>query len=162
MKKLIYGIAAILVALNIAACARPKTAVDPTVVRVTVVAAPDVNPDLTGRASPIVVRAYELKSSGVFSGASFIELFEKDRELLAADAQNREVLQLMPNGSVSFDREIKADTSHIAFFAAYRDWQHARWSALTEVPVNKTSNLLVRVEKLTISAQRIDVSRPKK
>lgn len=151
----------ILLSALVFGCAKQKTT-DPTVVRVTVVASPDVNPDVNGRASPVVVRAYELKSGGQFSSASFIELYEKDKEVLSSDCQNREVLQLMPNGSLSFDREIKNDTSHIAFFAVYRDWQHARWSTLTEIPLNKTSKLLVRLYRLAVTAERIDVSRPKR
>ena len=48
------------------------------------------NPDLNGRASPVVVRVYELRSPAAFSGADFLSLFEKESEALAGDLVGRE------------------------------------------------------------------------
>ncbi len=149
-----------------AGCAKPKPPApppEPTLLRLSVVASDDVNPDIKGRASPISVRIYELKSVSGFSGASFMELYEKDKDVLAADMQSREVVQLAPKGDKSFpEKEVKADTTHLAAFAGYRDWQHARWSAVTAIPARKISKVAVRVDKLGVSLQLTEVPHPPK
>ena len=77
------GAAAILAALVIVAgCSSPPK---PTTVSASLQAGAGVNPDLRRRASPIVVRVYELKSAAAFDGADFVSLYERDQATLAAE-----------------------------------------------------------------------------
>ena len=43
---------------------------------------PDINPDMNGRPSPIVLRIYALKSDDIFNNADFFALYENDASIL--------------------------------------------------------------------------------
>ncbi|MCB5206525.1 type VI secretion system lipoprotein TssJ [Methylovorus mays] len=58
---------------------------EPTRLILKLEASGDVNPDQTGRASPIKVRIYELKDSAVFADADYFSIDNTDKTLLAAD-----------------------------------------------------------------------------
>jgi len=45
----------------------------------------DINPDELGVASPLFIRMYELKSRKMVQKADFLELYERDKEMLGAD-----------------------------------------------------------------------------
>ena len=45
-------------------------------------AASDVNPDATGRPSPIVVRVYQLRADAAFAAADFFALFDEEQQTL--------------------------------------------------------------------------------
>lgn len=49
---------------------------------ITITAAADVNPDDKGRAAPILVRLYELKSEGTFESADYFSLQTNDKALI--------------------------------------------------------------------------------
>ena len=57
----------------------------PTIIEATYEVSKDVNPDRNGRASPINVRFYILKSPDIFENTDFFVLREQDRELLATE-----------------------------------------------------------------------------
>ena len=50
----------------------------------------DLNPNAEGRASPLVVRIYELKSFSIFKNADFMSLYEKDDQVLGRELVNKE------------------------------------------------------------------------
>src|SRR6516225_1133771 len=75
----------------VAGCAAPpppKPVV--TQVSLTLTAAADANPDARGRASPLAVRVYVLKTPGAFQSTDFFTLYDKDVATLGADLIQRE------------------------------------------------------------------------
>ena len=56
----------------------------------TLIAARALNPDVRGRASPVVVRLYELRSLSVFESAHFMGLYQQDRSFLIAPREGRQ------------------------------------------------------------------------
>jgi type VI secretion system VasD/TssJ family lipoprotein len=60
----------------------------PTPYAVTVRIDDGVNPDGRGQAAPILVKVFELKSSGNFETADYFALQDRDREALAAELVN--------------------------------------------------------------------------
>lgn len=141
----------------VAGCASPPPPPPkPTVILATVKVEPDVNPDRQGRASPIVIRFYELKTLAAFSGADFFSLWNKDRETLGADLVAREEFHLRPGERKSFDRTLEPDTRHLAVIAAFRDLDRARWRDTSAIRPNKTSPLIIKVEERSISISASD------
>ena len=59
-------------------------------------ASDQVNPDLHGRPSPVVVRLFELKHPVAFENADFFSLYERGKESLAPDLVTSEELELRP------------------------------------------------------------------
>lgn len=112
----------------------------PTRLDAKVVAAEDVNKDAEGRSLPIVVRVYELKTTGTFQGADFYSLYDKESETLGADLLAREELNLRPGETHRIERVTAPDAQYLGVLGAYRDIDKARWKAthpLTSGEVNK-------------------------
>ncbi len=121
--------------------APPKPVVTP--VALSLVGAPDVNPDARGRASPVTVRVYALKTSGPFDGADFFSLYEKDQATLGAELVQREEMLLRPGESRKLEMTLPADAKALAFMAAYRDLDRARWREVRAVEPGKPVGLNV-------------------
>ena len=122
-------------------------------------ASADVNPDSTGRASPIVVRVFQLRNDGEFAGADFFALYDKEKETLGASFVSREEYVLAPGESRKFDMALNADTRVIAVLAAFRDIRAAHWRALSRPPEKTLTHphiigkggVSVRIDKDTVT-----------
>jgi len=119
----------------------------PTIVKVTLQAQQNVNPDMNGRASPVILKFYELKSVTAFNAADFFSTFDGEQKTLGAELVNSEVFQLRPGETLEFDRPLSADTRHLAAIAAFRDLERSQWRAtLTLPPKAKLSQGIVRLD----------------
>lgn len=129
-------------ALLLSGCgSAPKPVVTP--VSLTLVAGPDVNPDVRGRASPVSVRVYALKTPGSFESADFFSLFDKEQATLGAELVQREEALLRPGDTRSLQLTLSADVKALAFMAAYRDLDRARWREVRPVTPGQPVNLRV-------------------
>ena len=137
----------------IAGCAS-KPVVTP--VSITLAAGADANPDARGRASPLTVRVYVLKSPGPFEGADFFSLFEKDQATLGAELVQREEMLLRPGESRKLDLTLPADAKAIGVMAAFRDLDRARWREVRAVEPGKPQTLTV-----TFGARQIRIDSSK-
>ena len=137
------GTVCVLLALLLAACASsPK----PTVIQATLQVQADVNPDARGRASPIVVQLYELKSLAVFNGADFFSLYERYKDTLGAELVAHDELQLMPGETRRLERVLQPDTQYLGVVAGFRDLERSQWRAATAVTPHQVSPLTIQLE----------------
>lgn len=149
-KRTIAGPLAALV-LALAACSGvPK----PTQVTATLQAGAGVNPDLRKRASPLVVRLYELKSTAAFDSADFVSLYERDQATLSAEMGAREEFVLRPGESRNWDKMTAPDTKYIGVIAAFRDIERARWKTIVELKPGTRNTLAIRVDSIAVEAKR--------
>ncbi|HEY0857656.1 MAG TPA: type VI secretion system lipoprotein TssJ [Albitalea sp.] len=145
------GAAAIVAALVIVAgCSSPPK---PTTVSASLQAGAGVNPDLRRRASPIVVRVYELKSAAAFDGADFVSLYERDQATLAAEMGAREEFILRPGETRQWDKTTAPDTKFIGVMAAFRDIERARWKSIVAIKPNVKNTLAIRADDIGIEAK---------
>jgi len=135
------GLAVLSVVLAACASKPPPPVVTP--VAMTLSAGADVNPDARGRASPLTVRVYALKSSSAFESADFFSLFDKDQATLGAEMVQREELLFRPGESKKLDMTLAADVKAIGVMAAYRDLERARWRQVRVVEPGKPLALSV-------------------
>lgn len=140
--------------LFMAGCAKPPPPPVVTLVAMTLVAGADANPDARGRASPLTVRIYALKTSSAFESADFFSLFEKDQATLGAEMAQREEVLLRPGDSKKVEMTLAADIKAIGVMAAYRDLDRARWREVRAIepgkPLALTANFgarQIRIEK---------------
>ncbi len=144
----------IITLLFITGCAStPK----PTTVKISLYAQPDVNPDIRGRASPVVLKFYELKSLAAFDAADFFSIFDSEQKTLGTELLNSEVFQLRPGERLKFDRPLQPEARYIAVVAAFRDLERSQWRASAAIPEKKKlSRILIQAdaEKITIRAER--------
>jgi type VI secretion system protein VasD len=107
----------------------------PLTVEVALTAAADINPDLSQRASPLVVRVYELADAEAFSAADFFALWNQEPVVLAAALVKRHEFVLAPDGKASTSLTLDPRVQAIGIAAAFRDIRNANWRAI--VPVSQ-------------------------
>ncbi len=155
-RRLFYGrfLGLALAGVVLVGCAAKPAVTTP--VALTLVAAPDANPDARNRASPLTVRVYALKSTGPFEGADFFSLYEKDQATLGAEMVQREEVLLRPGDSKKLALTLPADVKAIGVLAAYRDLVRARWREVRVFEPGKPLDLKVNLgaRQITIDAAK--------
>jgi type VI secretion system protein VasD len=102
-------------------------------------ASDQLNPDLNGRPSPIVVRLFELKHPVAFENADFFSLYERAKESLAPDMVTTEELELRPGETVELKLSVQEGSRYVGVLAAYRDLPDTKWRYTLQVaPVEVT------------------------
>ena len=147
--------ALLLACVVLTACASKPPKLVPT--HAELIVSGDVNPDSAGRASPIVVRLFQLRNDGEFAAADFFALYEKEKETLGASLISREEYVLAPGESRKLDLPLASDARYIAAIAAYRDIRSAHWRALTRSPEKKLTDLLGK-DGVTLSVGKDSVT----
>jgi len=97
-------------------------------------ASDQLNPDIHGRPSPIVVRLLELKHPVAFENADFFSLYERAGKSLTPDLVTSEELQLRPGETVTLKLSVQEGSRYVGILAAYRDLPETRWRYT--VPLN--------------------------
>lgn len=118
-------------------------------------AATDVNPDLQGRPSPIIVHIMELKSVEQFNGLDYMSLSDPSGGPLGADLVSRNQIVLSPGASRQMPMELDAATTAIGLVAGYRDMDNATWKQAVPITQGTTTAITVNLmqTQLTSSAQ---------
>jgi type VI secretion system protein VasD len=135
----------------LAACGGAPLPPPPTVVELVVHAAEDVNPDPTGRPSPIVLHYYQLGGTAAFEKADYFQIHDKEAALLGADLLDRQDLPLTPGASQSVSFEAKPGTKSLGIIASYRDIDKAVWRAALPLPAQQKTKVMVQLNKLGLS-----------
>ncbi|KAA0947796.1 MULTISPECIES: type VI secretion system lipoprotein TssJ [unclassified Pseudomonas] len=107
-------------------------------------ASDQLNPDLNGRPSPIVVRLFELKHPAAFENADFFSLYERAKESLVPDMVSTEELELRPGETVELKLSVEEGSRYVGVLAAYRDLPDTKWRYTLQVaPVEVTDADLI-------------------
>ena len=135
-----------LLAATAAGCSwgdREETPPD-TVARISLIAMDDVNPNVAGAPSPIVVVFYELAEPQAFDGAEFNQLFYDDGSSLGSDVKARLELRVEPGQIIRMNRVLDPETRYLGFVAGYREIEDAQWRIVADVaPATTRSHTLV-------------------
>ena len=123
----------------------------PTVLKTDLRVQANINPDMSGRPSPVVVRLYELKSLSAFNNADFFSLYDRDRETLGSELVTVDELHLTPDETRQFKRTLQQDTQFVGVVAAFRDLEHASWRSATAITPHKVTRLIIQLEGNQIS-----------
>ena len=123
----------------------------PAVLDIVTMSGKDLNPDASGRASPLVVRIYALRSIAEFSKADFFALYEKDEQILAADLVKRDEIVLKPGETTTIPREFPVDVQFVAVMGAFRDVERSTWRASTPVTPGAKGVLTLKADMRSLS-----------
>lgn len=104
-----------------------------TKVNLKLTASDQLNPDLNGRPSPIVVRLLELKHPVTFENADFFSLYERAKESLTPDLVASEELELRPGETVEMKLSVEEGSRYVGVLAAYRDLPETKWRYTVQV-----------------------------
>lgn len=121
--------------------------------------AEDINPDLEGRPSPVIIKVYELASKTVFESQDFFALYDNPDESLRTDLLKKDELVLEPGQKIEYSMALNPATKAVALVAAYRDIEGARWRAVVDVKPTGYDDFYVYVDKLAVYIREHDLDR---
>lgn len=129
----LFRISVLIAPLLLAACSTWLPYSQVTKLDLTLTASDQLNPDLNGRPSPVVIRLIELKHPVAFENADFFSLYERARETLMPDLVTVEEHELRPGQRL--DLKLSVDNNHrfVGVLAAYRDLSESRWRHVVQV-----------------------------
>lgn len=138
------------IGLGLVGCASgpPK----PATVSGAIEASAQLNPTVSKRPSPILLRVYELKTAAAFNSADFMALYQADQATLGAEMLGREEFTLRPGENRPYTKALSGDTRFIGVVGAYRDLERATWRAIVPVQPGKPQKLTIKVGDLAVSA----------
>ena len=104
-------------------------------------ASDQLNPDINGRPSPVVVRLIELKNPVLFETTDFFSLYGQPKELLAPDLIAAEELELRPGERLTFKLRLGEGSRYVGVLAAYRDLPGTRWRYVIQLMPGETTSV---------------------
>ncbi len=97
----------------------------------------DSNPDELGKASPLHIRMYELKSNKMMKKADFIEIYERDKEVLGADMLAvHKIKHFKPGEKRSEHFVLSKGTRYVALYAEFLEFKDAKYKLIIPVVAN--------------------------
>lgn len=109
-----------------------------------------LNPDLNGRPSPIVLRLIELKHPVAFESADFFSLYQRPKEALAPDMVTLEEFELRPGEHREMKLSVQEGSRYVGVLAAYRDLPESNWRVV--IPLQEQAR---NSSELVLDAQGI-------
>jgi type VI secretion system protein VasD len=121
--------------------------------------AQDINPDLDGRPSPVIIKVYELASKTVFENQDFFALYDNPEVILRTDLLKKDELVFEPGQRTEYRMALQPATRAVAVVVAYRDIEGARWRAVVDVKPTGYDDFYVYVDKLAVYIREHDLER---
>jgi type VI secretion system protein VasD len=119
-----------------------------TEIRLILAASSEVNPDPTGRPSPIAVRVLRLSGTRAFNEADFFQLDRDPAASLGRELIGEETRFVLNPGDVRLvERELEPEERFIGVVAAYRDVAGSNWRAAVAVPRDRTTTLSALLDR---------------
>ncbi|NQD92767.1 type VI secretion system lipoprotein TssJ [Pseudomonas sp. CrR25] len=109
-----------------------------------------LNPDLNGRPSPIVLRLIELKHPVAFESADFFALYQRPKEALAPDLVTLEELELRPGEQRALKLSVQDGSRYVGVLAAYRDLPEASWRYVIPLQTQARNEVALKLDALGI------------
>lgn len=116
-------------ALLMSACSMSPSA---TYFDLTMKAAPDLNPDLTSRPSPMVLRLVEMKSHTAFENADYLTLASNLKATLGPDYVADETMAIRPGEEKHLQLKLHNGSRYVGVIAEYRALDKAQWRYVLE------------------------------
>jgi type VI secretion system protein VasD len=123
----------------------------PTRIAIEIKTAGNINPATDGRASPLVLRVYQLKSPAVFNKVDFFALYDADERTLGGDLVHKEDVIMKPNETQTLVFEPPDGTQAIGIFAAFRDYERAQWRAVAAIQPHKSNVVQLNVSGTSLT-----------
>jgi len=114
-------------AMGLSGCSVLSPYSDVTKLDVTLRASDQLNPDINGRPSPVVVRLMELSHPAAFQASEFFGLYGHSVSSLGQDLVGTEELELRPGETVNLKLSVGTGSRYVGVLAAYRDLADSQW-----------------------------------
>lgn len=126
-----------------------------TATQLNLIATDNLNPNIAGAPSPIVLILYELTEPALFEEADFNLLFYGDSKALGEEVLARQEFRLAPGEIIRTFRVLDPNTTNLGFVAGYRQIEQKRWRLLTGVRPQTVQEHVVVIGPQALSFPRI-------
>jgi type VI secretion system protein VasD len=132
------------------AAAPPPAA--PRSLQITVSASADINPGPSGKAAPLSITLYVLRSPGKFQSLDYFGLKDRGSSELASDLVTSSSVSVRPGEKKTVSLTAGPDAGYIGVAAGYREIDSANWRAQTDI--GEATNFEVRAGKSSVSISK--------
>jgi type VI secretion system protein VasD len=139
--------------LAMAAC-KSGAPTKPVAARLTLTATADINPDSSGRPSPVVIRVYQLKGDAKFNAADFFAIYDDAQKALGPEMISFDEFVMTPAERRPVELKVAPDARFVGVVAAYRDIRNAQWRIIVPTPLKKDAT--ISVEKARVQLTFVD------
>jgi type VI secretion system protein VasD len=146
-QSILISLLAIAVAALLSACAgAPKRENVDMQIGATV----DVNPDMQGRPSPVILHILELNSTEQFNRLDYMSLTQPSGAALGPDLLGKNQMVLQPGETKALPMELNPLTTAIGLVAGYRDIDNAVWRTSVAITQGDTKGISITLEQQQI------------
>ncbi|GAL04524.1 type VI secretion lipoprotein/VasD [Photobacterium aphoticum] len=149
MKKMWKGAALAASILALGGCGIVNAVMDPYT-KLNFDVAENVNPDMDGRPSPVVVKVFELSSRTLFDSQDFFELYDDPKDVLGPDLIAKNEFEFSPGTKQTYELTLSPGTRYAGVLVAYQDLENARWREVIEVDTTAYDTYNVLVGELSV------------
>ena len=110
----------------------------------------DVNPDLQGRPSPVILHIMELNSTEQFNRLDYMSLTQPSGAALGAELLGKNQVVMQPGETKALPMELNPMTSSIGLIAGYRAIDNATWRKLIPITQGSTKGIAITLEQTQI------------
>ncbi len=131
----------------------------PIIAVVSIVAAPDLNPNREGRPSPVFLRLLLLRDGTKFLNAGFDDVTLKSDQVLAGSLIGRDERMVQPGAALKITLEVPPEARMLGVVAEFADLPASRWRTATPLADGgllsqfKGHSLLVSVARQSVSTE---------
>lgn len=134
-------------------CAVANYVVDPYT-NIRFEASETINPDASGRASPLVIRVYELKAVDTFRSAGFFDLYDEPEAVLEDDLLAMEEVVLRPELVELLPMVLDRKSRYIGIVGAFQNIDEAGWKMILDASPKGYKDITIAVDGLTMERKR--------
>jgi len=118
----------------------------------------NVNPDHSGRPSPVIVKIYEMRSDLAFKQSDFIPLFMTPVQVLGADLLAVDELVLVPGEARRITYEPAEKTRFLGILAGFRQMERAAWKTVTPIDSGTENTVGIELTDTTLALVAADTA----
>jgi type VI secretion system protein VasD len=111
---------------------------------------PNVNPDHSGRPSPLLVKTFELRNELKFKQTDSQTLFDQPVQALGADLIAADEMTLIPGEARKVAYSPNPDTKYLGVIASFRQMERAQWRMIKAVDAEKKNLIALEFNDTSI------------
>lgn len=105
-----------------------------------------LNPDIYGRASPVVLTIYQLKSQYDFQQANYNALTINSGKTLGNDLIDKNTFEIRPNDQINVDFPLSPNAQYLGIVAGYRNINQAVWHKIVKIEQRKNMHPVLNLD----------------
>ncbi len=127
---------------------------DPTQLKLTLDASPQLNPNTESQPTPTVMRIYDLKSVDKFNAASFFQIYDADTTTLGGDMLSRKEYVIEPGQAQKIDTTADSASQYIGVLVAFRSLVGSNWRAVIKVEPHDVNPMILTLQTSAVTLEK--------